>query len=125
MNSPTDTVNPDHVVLEPDKAYILHECGHLRHEIWTRVEDQRITERYTLLACAAIYFFLLNFCKEPNTAGEDIRIASALGWYVPPLLSFLAAARWAEGMYMIHLIADYTETREEQILGRNGGWESY
>jgi hypothetical protein len=28
-------------------------------------------------------------------------------------------------MHMIHLIADYTETREQEILGPTGGWESY
>jgi hypothetical protein len=120
MNSPTDTVNLGHAVLEPDKAYILQECSQLRHEIWTRVDDQRKTERYTLLACAFIYFFLVS--KEANPAAEEVR---TLGWYVPPLLSFLAAARWREGMYMVHRIADYTETRETQILGRGGGWERY
>jgi hypothetical protein len=45
---------------------------------------------------------------------------------VPPLLAFLAAARWCENVRLIHLIADYTELREEQIFGcSEGGWESY
>jgi len=46
-------------------------------------------------------------------------------WYVPPLLAFLALARWCENVRCINLIAHYTEKQEGQILGREGGWESY
>jgi hypothetical protein len=57
MKPLADPVNLAHAVLDPNEAYILQECGHLRNEIWTRIEDQRTTERYTLLACPFIYFF--------------------------------------------------------------------
>jgi hypothetical protein len=57
MKPLADPVNLAHAVLDPNEAYILQECGHLRNEIWTRIEDQRTTERYTLLACSFIYFF--------------------------------------------------------------------
>lgn len=57
MTPHRESVNLSHEVLEVDKAYILQECGQLRNEIWTRVDDQRTTERYTLVACAFIYFF--------------------------------------------------------------------
>ena len=40
-------------------------------------------------------------------------------------LAFLAAGRWCENVRLIHHIADYTRTREEQLLGPQGGWESY
>jgi len=105
-------------------AYILQECSQLRDEIWTRVEDQRATERYMLLACAVIYSFLV--LQDGKPVSEEIRLLIACAWYVPPLLAFLAAARWCENVRLIHLIADYTELREEQIFGcSEGGWESY
>jgi hypothetical protein len=115
-------------------AYILQECCQLRDEIWTRVEDQRTTERYMLLACAVIYSFLV--LQDANLQGvnpqngkppsEGIRLLIACAWYVPPLLAFLAAARWCENVRLIHLIADYTELREAQIFEcPEGGWESY
>ena len=49
----------------------------------------------------------------------------ACAWYVPPMLAFLAAARWSENVRLIHRIADYTETREQEVLGQRGGWETY
>ena len=105
-------------------AYILQECCQLRDEIWTRVEDQRATERYMLLACAVIYSFLV--LQDGKSASEEVHLLMACAWYVPPLLAFLAAARWCENVRLIHLIADYTEWREGQIFGCcEGGWESY
>lgn len=105
-------------------AYILQECSQLRDEIWTRVEDQRATERYMLLACAVIYSFLV--LQDGKAVSPEIQLLIACAWYVPPLLAFLAAARWCENVRLIHLIADYTELREEQIFGcSEGGWESY
>jgi ABC-type glycerol-3-phosphate transport system permease component len=106
------------------EAYILQECCQLRDEIWTRVEDQRATERYMLLACAVIYSFLV--LQDGKQLSEEIRLLIACAWYVPPLLAFLAAARWCENVRLIHLIADYTERREGEIFGSSeGGWESY
>jgi hypothetical protein len=108
-------------------AYILQECCQLRDEIWTRVEDQRTTERYMLLACAVIYSFLvLQDVRDGKSPSEGIHLLIACAWYVPPLLAFLAAARWCENVRLIHLIADYTESREAQIFEcPEGGWESY
>jgi hypothetical protein len=103
--------------------YILHECSQLRDEIWTRVHDQRATERYMLLACAVIYSFLC--LHRADSASEEIRIVMASAWYVPPLLAFLAAGRWAENVRLIHRIAEYTEAREQEVLGQRGGWETY
>jgi hypothetical protein len=109
-----------HVIMKPSEVFILQECKQLRDEIWTRVQDQRSTERYMLLACAVIYSFLF---IQGEKHSEEVLIVS--GWYVPPLLAFLAAARWCENVQCIHLIADYTERQERRILGRGGGWESY
>jgi hypothetical protein len=113
-----------HAVLDPPTAYILQESSQLRNEIWARVEDQRATERYMLLACAVIYSFLL-FKEIKSEPPDEIRILIGLGWFVPPLLAFLTAARWCENVRMIHLIAEYIETLEQQILGQSGGWERY
>ena len=49
----SDRLNPPHAVrpeLTCPEHYILHECSQLRDEIWTRVHDQRATERY-ILSC--------------------------------------------------------------------------
>jgi hypothetical protein len=105
------------------EQYIAQECGQLRDEIWTRVKDQHTTERYMLLACAVIYWFLS--LHKSDSVGEEIQILFASAWYVPPVLAFLAAARWCENVRLIHQIADYTRTREGQILGPQGGWETY
>jgi hypothetical protein len=105
------------------EQYIMHECSQLRDEIWTRVKDQRTTETYMLLACAVIYWFLA--VERNHPVREEIQVLIACGWYVPPVLAFLAAGRWCENVRLIHHIADYTRTREEQLLGPQGGWESY
>jgi hypothetical protein len=76
-----------------------------------------------LLACAVVYWFLSQQRSEP--VSEEVQILVACGWYVPPMLAFLAAARWCENVRLIHQIADYTRTREEQLLGPRGGWETY
>jgi hypothetical protein len=123
MDAMVELANP---VRGASEAYILHECSQLRDEIWTRVEDQRATERYMLLACAVIYSFLVLHLQDGKTASDEIRILVGCAWYVPPLLAFLAAARWCENVRLIRLIADYTHLREQQILGGpEGGWESY
>jgi len=75
-----------------------------------------------LLACAVIYSFL---ALHRSDASEEAKILLACGWYVPPVLAFLAAARWSENVRLINRIADYTRTREEELLGQRGGWESY
>src|SRR5262249_21700269 len=111
----------DYVITKPSAAFILQECKQLRDEIWTRVQDQRATERYILIAFALIYSFLL--FQRP--ASEEAKVIIISAWYVPPLLAFLAAARWRENVQCIRLIADYTEKQEGWILGREGGWESY
>jgi hypothetical protein len=111
-----------HVITKPSEAFIFQECKQLRDEIWTRVQDQRATERYILIAFALTYSFLL-FHEKPASEETSVIIMSA--WYVPPLLAFLALARWCENVHCIHLIAHYTEKQEGQILGREGGWESY
>jgi hypothetical protein len=125
----TDVLDPDVIASHPElpaakpsEAFILQECKQLRDEIWTRVQDQRATERYILIAFALIYSFLL-FHEKP--ASEETRVIIMSAWYVPPLLAFLALARWCENVHCIHLIAHYTEKHEGQILGREGGWESY
>jgi hypothetical protein len=105
------------------ETYILQECCKLRDEIWTRVQDQRATERYMLIACAVIYSFLSLERKAPMSA--EIQILTACAWYVPPMLAFLAAARWSENVRQIDQIAEYTRTREKQLLGLEGGWEVY
>jgi hypothetical protein len=110
------------VIPKPSEAFILQECKQLRDEIWTRVQDQRATERYILIAFALIYSFLL-FHEKP--ASEETKIIIMSAWYVPPLLAFLALARWCENVHCIQLIAHYTEKQEGKILGRKGGWESY
>jgi hypothetical protein len=109
-------------ITKPSEAFILQECKQLREEIWTRVQDQRATERYILIAFALIYSFLL---LHEKPASEEIKVIIMSAWYVPPLLAFLTAARWCENVECIHLIADYTEKQEGRILGREGGWESY
>ena len=103
---------------QPADQYILQECAQLRDEIWVRVQDQRSTERYTLIACAVVYSFL---ALQKN----EIEILTTCAWYVPPVLSFLAAARWCENVRLINRIADYTKIREKQMLGPRGGWETY
>lgn len=105
----------------PADQYILQECAQLRDEIWVRVQDQRSTERYMLIACAVVYSFL-SLQKNPT---DEIQILTASAWYVPPVLSFLAAARWCENVRLINRIADYTKMREKQMLGPRGGWETY
>jgi hypothetical protein len=113
----------DHVITKPSEAFILQECKQLRDEIWTRVEDQRKTERYLLLAFAIIYWFLaLHGSGSKEKASDDL---VACAWYVPPLLAFLAAARWSENVQLIRQIAAYTERREKDMLGSRGGWEAY
>jgi hypothetical protein len=107
----------------PSEQYILQECGQLRDEIWTRVRDQRATERYMLLACAVIYWFLSLERKEPLS--EQVQILVACAWYVPPVLAFLAVARWCENVRLIERIAEYTRWREKQTLGPPGGWEIF
>lgn len=122
----SDRLNPPHAVrpeLTCPEHYILHECSQLRDEIWTRVHDQRATERYMLLACAVIYSFLS--LHRSDSVNEEIRILMACAWYVPPMLAFLAAARWSENVRLIHRIADYTRAREQEVLGQRGGWETY
>jgi hypothetical protein len=105
------------------EQYIVQECSQLRDEIWTRVKDQRTTETYMLLACAVIYWFLS--LHKSNADSEEIQILFAAGWYVPPMLAFLAAGRWCENVRLINQIADYTRTREKELLGPHGGWETY
>ncbi len=105
------------------EQYIVQECSQLRDEIWTRVKDQRTTETYMLLACAVIYWFLS--LHKSNANSEEIQILFAAGWYVPPMLAFLAAGRWCENVRLINQIADYTRTREKELLGPHGGWETY
>jgi len=122
----SDSINLPHAVkseLTCPEHYILHECSQLRDEIWTRVHDQRATERYMLLACAVIYSFLVLHRSEP--VSEEIQILLACAWYVPPMLAFLAAARWSENVRLIHQIADYTRAREQELLGQQGGWETH
>jgi hypothetical protein len=111
-----------HVIMKPSEAFILQECRQLRDEIWARVQDQRATERYMLLACGVIYSVLL---FKYALAREETKVIVMGAWYVPPLLAFLAAARWCENVRCIRLIADYTEKQERRTLGRGGGWESY
>ena len=111
------------VTMKPSEAFILQECRQLRDEIWAKVQDQRATERYMLLACAVIYSFLL--FQKHTEASEETKVIIMSAWYVPPLLAFLAAARWCENVRCIRLIADYTKRREGWALGRRGGWESY
>jgi hypothetical protein len=106
----------------PSEQYILQECSQLRDEIWTRVRDQRATERYMLLACAVIYWFL---SQRNDSASEHVQILAACAWYVPPVLAFLAVARWCENVRLIERIAEYTRGREKQMLGPVGGWESF
>jgi hypothetical protein len=108
--------------MKPSEAFILQECRQLREEIWARVQDQRATEKYMLLACGVIYSVLLFKYAD---AKEETKVIMMSAWYVPPLLAFLAAARWCENVRCIRLIADYTEKQERRILGRGGGWESY
>jgi hypothetical protein len=105
------------------EQYIVQECSQLRDEIWTRVKDQRTTERYMLLAFGVVYWFLS--VHKSASVSEEIQILFSCGWYVPPILAFLAALRWCENVRLIGQIADYTRTREEQLLGPNGGWETY
>jgi hypothetical protein len=111
-------VHPTH-----SEQYIMQECSQLRDEIWTRVRDQRTTERYMLLACAVVYWFLS--LHKSNAVSEEIQILFTAGWYVPPMLAFLAAGRWCENVRLINQIADYTRTREKELLGPQGGWETY
>jgi hypothetical protein len=111
-----------HGIMKPSEAFILQECRQLRDEIWARVQDQRATERYMLLACGVIYSVLL---FKYGDAREEAKVIMMSAWYVPPLLAFLAAARWCENVRCIRLIADYTEKQERRTLGRGGGWESY
>jgi hypothetical protein len=103
------------------EQYIMQECGQLRDEIWTRVRDQRTTERYMLLAFGVVYWFL----SSHDPTSEETQILFACGWYVPPILAFLAALRWHENVRLIKQIADYTRRREHLLLGRKGGWETY
>jgi hypothetical protein len=122
----SNRLNLPHAVkpeLTCSEHYILHECSQLRDEIWTRVHDQRATERYMLLALAVIYSFLS--LHRGDSVSEEIRLLMACAWYAPPLLAFLAAARWAENVRLIHQIADYTQAREQELLGQRGGWETY
>jgi hypothetical protein len=115
---------PHAVKTEPTHSeYIVQECSQLREEIWTRVKDQRMTERYMLLACAIIYWSLSLHKHDP--VSEEIQILFACAWYVPPVLAFLGLARWCENVRLIDQIADYTRTREGQLLGSHGGWETY
>ncbi len=121
----SDSLTPVHMVRgQPTSSeqYILQECSQLRDEIWTRVKDQRITERYMLLAFAVIYSFLSIPRSDPS---EEIRTLTACAWYVPPMLAALAAARWCENVQLILRIADYIQAREKQMLGQRGGWETY
>jgi hypothetical protein len=111
-----------HPIVKPSEAFILQECRQLRDEIWARVQDQRATERYMLLACGVIYSVLL---FKHAVASEEAKVIVMSAWYVPPLLAFLAAARWCENVRCIRLIAGYTEKQERRTLGRRGGWESY
>jgi hypothetical protein len=112
----------DHVITKPSDAFILQECKQLRDEIWTRVQDQRATERYILIAFALIYSFLL-FRERP--ASEETKVIIMSAFYIPPLLAFLALARWRENVQCIQQIARYTVKHEGQILGPEGGWESH
>jgi hypothetical protein len=111
---------------EPPTAadqYVLQECAQLRDEIWERVRDQRSTERYVLIACAVIYSFLS--LQRSGWLGDEVAMLKACAWFVPPVLSFLAAARWCESVRLIDGIADYTRAREQAMLGPQGGWETY
>jgi uncharacterized integral membrane protein len=111
---------------EPPTAadqYVLQECAQLRDEIWERVRDQRSTEKYVLIACAVIYSFLS--LPRGGWLSDEIVMLKACAWYVPPVLSFLAAARWCESVRLIHRIADYTQAPEAEVLGPRGGWETY
>ena len=122
----SNRLNLPHAVkpeLTCSEHYILHECSQLRDEIWTRVHDQRATERYMLLAFAVIYSFLS--LHRGDSVSEEIRLLMACAWYAPPLLAFLAAARWAENVRLIDQIAGYTQAREQELLGQRGGWETY
>jgi hypothetical protein len=115
-----DTINLSQAV--KSEEFILQECKQLRDEIWTRVEDQRKTEKYLLLAFAIVYWFLALHGGGSVEASDDV---VACAWYVPPVLAFLVALRWRENVRLIVQIADYTRKREEQLLGPKGGWETY
>ena len=123
----TDLLNPDQSLQhEPTlkEQYILQECSQLRDEIWVRVKDQRLTERYVLIACAVIYSFA-SISRTAHAASPEIQFLCAWAWYVPPVLSLLALARWRESVHLICQIADYTREREKEVLGSKGGWETY
>ena len=45
-----------------------------------------------LLACAVVYWFLS--LRKNDFVSEEVQILFACAWYVPPILAFLAAARW-------------------------------
>jgi hypothetical protein len=66
-----------HVITKPSEAFIFQECKQLRDEIWTRVQDQRATERYILIAFALTYSFLL-FHGTLGTAAKERTTAMAL-----------------------------------------------
>jgi hypothetical protein len=99
----------------------MEEFKLLREEIRSRSREQRATERYLVLADAAIYSLLATTKAAENIATGFQWIA----WWLPPVLGWAALLRECENARMISIAADYIRKHEPEVLGNEGGWETF
>jgi hypothetical protein len=101
------------------RSFYLEELKNVRAEADRHSDDTRVTERYVLGACGAIYTFLFaQLDKPPSGLGRFI-------WWLPCFLMIWGASRsWA--LYMHNRqCCSYLKDAEEKSQIANWGWEHW
>jgi hypothetical protein len=102
----------------------LQTCAELKKEIAESVNEERMLERNSLLACAAVYTYL---SSDKLLASDKTHAFPPIAWYVPCAIALFGAYRTAMLMISITPRAQFLKRVERMILPEKAleGWEDY